>query len=87
MAIDEKLSTWYIVEVLLGQLFALIIALTVIGSVVFLALKGFEVAAGVLGTVGLGGIVAAFITGRRKRSPSEAKEASSSTQPAPKKNK
>ncbi len=85
MAIDEKLSTWYIVEVLLGQLFALIIALTVIGAVVFLALKGFEIAAGALGTVGLGGIVAAFITGRRKRTSGEGKEGQSPSQSPPKK--
>lgn len=85
MAIDEKMSTWYVVEVLLGQLFALIIALTVIAAVVFLALKGAEIAAGALGTVGFGGIIAAFITGRRKRTASESKETPPTPQPAPKK--
>lgn len=84
MAIDEKMSTWYVVEVLLGQLFALIIALTVIAAVVFLALKGAEIAAGALGTVGFGGIIAAFITGRRKRTSSESKE-TPPPQSAPKK--
>lgn len=84
MAIDEKMSTWYVVEVLLGQLFALIIALTVIGAVVYLALNGAEIAAGALGTVGFGGIIAAFITGRRKRAASENAESAS---PAPSKKK
>ncbi|PWB34680.1 DUF2335 domain-containing protein [Pseudomonas sp. SDI] len=85
MSIDEKMSTWYVVEVLLGQLFALIIALTVIGAVVYLATQGREVAAGVLGTVGFGGIVAAFITGRRKRTPSESNEKPEPPPPASKK--
>ena len=86
MAIDEKLSTWYVVEVIAGQLFALIIALTVIAAVVYLSLKGHEIAAGALGTVGFGGIIAAFITGRRKRTSSESKEpAGNSPQTAKKK--
>ena len=71
IGIDEKLSTWYIVEILLGQLFALLISLSVIASVVYLALQGHELAASAIGTVGFGGIIAAFITGRRKRTPSE----------------
>lgn len=74
IAIDEKLSTWYVVEILVGQLFALIIALAVIGAVVYLALQGHEIAASAIGTVGFGGIIAAFITGRRKRTPSESEE-------------
>lgn len=85
MRIDEKLSTWYVVEVLLGQLFALLIAITVIASVVYLAMEGREIAAGALGTVGFGGIIAAFITGRRKRSSSEGKESSGTSQPTAKK--
>lgn len=74
MAIDEKLSTWYVVEILMGQFFALIIALAVIFAVVYLALNGHEVAASALGTVGFGGIIVAFITGRRKRAPTEEEE-------------
>jgi uncharacterized membrane protein len=85
MAIDEKMSTWYVVEVLVGQLFALIIAMTVIAAVVYLSLKGHEIAAGALGTVGFGGIIAAFITGRRKRTSSETKEAPTNAQSTPKK--
>lgn len=84
MRIDEKLSTWYVVEILLGQLFGLIIAIAVIAAVVYLALEDHEIAAGALGTVGFGSIIAAFITGRRKRGSSEGKEGGSS-QPAPKK--
>ncbi len=74
MAIDEKMSTWYVVEILMGQFFALIIALSVIFAVVYLALNGHEIAASALGTVGFGGIIAAFITGRRKRTPTEDEE-------------
>ena len=85
MAIDEKMSTWYVVEVLLGQLFALIIGLTVIAAVVYLSLEGHEIAAGALGTVGFGGIIAAFITGRRKRTSSENKEKPNETPATPKK--
>lgn len=85
MAIDEKLSTWYVVEVIAGQLFALIIALTVIAAVVYLSLKGHEIAAGALGTVGFGGIIAAFITGRRKRTSSESKEPAGNSQQTAKK--
>ena len=85
MAIDEKLSTWYVVEVLAGQVFALIIALTVIAAVVYLSLEGHEIAAGALGTVGFGGIIVAFLTGRRKRTSSEGKEAANSSPPTKKK--
>lgn len=85
MSIDEKLSTWYVVEVLLGQFFALIIAMTVIAAVVYLSLEGHEIAAGALGTVGFGGIIAAFITGRRKRTPSEGKDPASNAPSPPKK--
>lgn len=85
MAIDEKLSTWYVVEILIGQLFALIIALSVIVAVVYLAVRDHEVAASALGTVGFGGIIAAFITGRRKRTPSEAGDPQADPKPAGKK--
>ncbi|MCO7608620.1 hypothetical protein [Pseudomonas saponiphila] len=74
MSIDEKLSTWYVVEILVGQLFALLISLAVIAAVVYLALEGREIAASAIGAVGFSGIIVAFITGRRKRASSENNE-------------
>lgn len=71
VAIDEKLSTWYIVETLLGQLFAFLITLAVLAGVVFLALNDKPAAATALGTLGFGGIITAFIVGRKIRASSE----------------
>lgn len=75
IGIDEKLSTWYIVEVILGQLLGFIIAILVLAAAVYLAMQGKEVAAGILGTVGFSSMVIAFITGRRKRTASEGEPA------------
>jgi hypothetical protein len=69
--IDEKLSTWYVVEIILGLFLGFLIAVSVILAVIYLALNGKEIAAGALGTIGFGSMVAAFITGRRKRAASE----------------
>ncbi|WNF56043.1 DUF2335 domain-containing protein [Pseudomonas sp. SG20052] len=74
IGIDEKLSTWYVVEIMIGQLLGFLIALSVIIAVVYMAMNGKELAAGALGTIGFGSMVAAFITGRRKRVASEGNE-------------
>lgn len=71
MAIDEKLSTWFIVETLLGQLFAFCIAIGVLGCSVYLALHDRDGVAIALGTIGFGSMVAAFLTGKRSRTASE----------------
>lgn len=71
MAIDEKLSTWYIVETLFGQLFAFCIAVGVLGCSVYLALHDREGVAITLGIIGFGSMVAAFLTGKKSRSASE----------------
>jgi hypothetical protein len=65
--IDEKLSTWYVAEIMIGLLLGFLIAVSVILAVIYLAMNGKEIAAGALGTIGFGSMVAAFITGRRKR--------------------
>jgi uncharacterized membrane protein len=67
IGIDEKLSTWYIAEIMIGLLLGFLIAVSVILAVIYLAMNGKEIAAGALGTIGFGSMVAAFITGRRKR--------------------
>ncbi|WP_445494341.1 DUF2335 domain-containing protein [Pseudomonas sp. 8(2025)] len=85
MSIDEKLSTWYVVEVLVGQLFALLISFAVIAAVVYLALEGREIAASAIGAVGFSGIIIAFITGRRKRASSENNDSPKDSKAPPKK--
>jgi uncharacterized membrane protein len=67
IAIDEKLSTWYIVEVILGLLLGFCVAGLVVWAVIELAKSNHEIAAGALGTIGFGSMVIAFITGRRRR--------------------
>jgi uncharacterized membrane protein len=69
IGIDEKLSTWHIVERLIGQLFAFIIAISVLGTVIYLAMNGKETAAAAVGVIGFGGIISAFIYGRRQETP------------------
>lgn len=76
VAIDEKLSTAYVIETLLGQLFAFLITLSVLAGTVYLAMHDHSGAAATLGALGFGGIITAFIVGRRTRSaedPSEKK--------------
>lgn len=77
IGIDEKLSTWYIVETLLGQIFAFLIAISVLVSCVYLGLHDKEAVAIALGTIGFGGMVAAFITGKKIRTSSEARQSKS----------
>lgn len=74
IGIDEKLSTWYVAEIMIGLLLGFLIAVSVILAVIYLAMNGKEIAAGALGTIGFGSMVAAFITGRRKRTASEAND-------------
>ncbi len=74
MRIDEKLSTWYVVETLIGQVFAFFIAAGVLASCIYLALHDKDGVAIALGTIGFGSMVAAFITGKKTRSQSESKE-------------
>lgn len=47
-----------------GQICALITVLAVVGGSVYIAAQGHEIAAGLLGIGGLGGVVATFIYGR-----------------------
>lgn len=71
VGIDEKLSTWYIVETLLGQFFAFLITLAVLVGVVYLAIHDKPAAAAALGAFGFGSIITAFIVGRKIRTSSE----------------
>ncbi|HEJ2089505.1 TPA: DUF2335 domain-containing protein [Pseudomonas aeruginosa] len=82
--IDEKLSTWYIVEVLVGLILGFLIALLVLAASVYLALHDRELAATALGGLGFGSMVIAFITGRRKRDSSDDTEKATKDQKAKK---
>lgn len=77
VAIDEKLSTAYVIETLLGQLFAFLITIAVLAGTVYLAMHDHPEAAAILGTLGFGGIITAFIVGRRTRAASEQPESKS----------
>lgn len=71
VAIDEKLSTWYIVETILGQFFAFLIAISALIGTVYLAVNDRLAAAAALGALGFGGIITAFIVGRKSRTTTE----------------
>lgn len=81
IGIDEKLSTWYIVETILGQVLGFIVALFVLFAAIYLAMHDKQVAASALGTVGFGSMVIAFITGRKKRTNADAAEKSAKEKP------
>lgn len=53
-------------DTLLGQVFALIIGMTTIICGTYTAVSGHPIIGGLLGASGLGGLVTAFIMGRRK---------------------
>lgn len=65
ISIDEKLAKSHVREILLGQIFGFIIAMAFLGGAIFLALRGYEIAAAALGSLGIGSIVVAFIAGRK----------------------
>jgi len=67
ISIDEKLSTAYVIETLLGQFFAFVLTLGILAATVYLAMHGQPAAAAALGTIGVGGIITAFIVGRKTR--------------------
>ena len=56
-------------EARLGQVFALIIALTFVGVGAYVSIHGQPWSGTILGGIGLGGIVTAFIVGREKPNP------------------
>lgn len=65
ISIDERLAKSYVREILLGQIFGFIIAMAFLGAAIYLALRGYELAAAALGSLGIGSIVVAFIAGRK----------------------
>lgn len=66
ISIDERLAKSYVREVLLGQVFGFAIAIAFLAGALYLAVHGFQIAASALGTLGIGGIVAAFVAGRKQ---------------------
>lgn len=54
-------------EILIGQIFGLLVALATLGVVTFLGYFNQPIAASVLGVGGLTGLVTVFIVGRRRR--------------------
>jgi len=52
-------------EVLMGQVFAFIIALSTIGSGAYTAVNGAQFAGSIIGTAGVSGLVYVFIMGRK----------------------
>ena len=71
-------------EARLGQVFALIIAITFVVVGGYVAIKGQPWSGTILGGVGLGGIVTAFIVGRHRQEP-PSEDASSASENAPSK--
>ena len=69
--IEDRLSKAYVRETHIGQACGFIIAMLVIAAVVYLALEDKQIAASTLGAVGFGGIIFAFISGRRNQDQSK----------------
>jgi len=69
---SRQADRWYAREVLLGQVFALLIVVLAIGSGSLLAMYGQPLAGGIIGGGGVIGLASVFIAGRSSRKSGQA---------------
>ena len=64
---DLKALKWFNLEIILGQVFGFVIAISTVVSGVYLAIDGKELAGSFIGTGGVIALAAVFVYGRKRK--------------------
>lgn len=68
LSVNGKLANRQQNEVVIGQIFGLVIGLSVVGTSAWLAVNGYQLTGGLVGSAGVIGLVSVFVIGRKTNS-------------------